>query len=195
MEAAIGRLLGSSPASYSYRRIHALLTRQGLTCDLKTVWETMRRRGWLSTSRTRLVRSGRRHEGQVRVAEPNRRWASDITSIRAWDGRKGRLAIMIDCADRMVLAWRFATRITAEDLAEMLREAIFRRFGEARVHAQGIEFLRPLRSSERLEELLRGVRERVPKLAEDRRQDRDLAALDEWIVGGAAADAARVPQF
>ena len=110
---------------------------QGLTCDLKTVWETMRRRGGLSTSRTRLIRSGRRHEGQVRVAEPNRRWASDITSIRAWDGRKGRLAIMIDCADRMVLAWRFATRITAEDLAEMLREAIFRRFGETRAHAQG----------------------------------------------------------
>ena len=141
VEAAIGRLLGTSPASYGYRRIHALLKRQGLTCDLKTVWESMRRRGWLSTSRTRLVRSGRRHEGQVRVAEPNRRWASDITGIRAWDGRKGRLAIMIDCADRMVVAWRFATRITAEDLAEMLREAVFRRFGAVRAHAQGIEFL------------------------------------------------------
>jgi transposase InsO family protein len=49
---------------------------------------------------------------------------------------------MIDCADRMVLAWRFATRITAEDLAEMLREAVFRRCGEAQTHAQGIEFLR-----------------------------------------------------
>lgn len=77
----------------------------------------------------------------MRVAEPNRRWASDSTGIRAWDGQKGRLAIMIDCADRMVLAWRFAKRITAEDLAEMLREAVFRRFGEARTRAQGIEFL------------------------------------------------------
>lgn len=141
VEAAIGRLLGTSPASYGYRRIHALLKRQGLTCDPKTVWHAMRRRGWLSTSRHRGARPGRRHEGQVRVAEPNRRWASDITGIRAWDGRKGRLAIMIDCADRMVLAWRFAKRITAEDLAEMLREAVFRRFGEARAHAQGIEFL------------------------------------------------------
>lgn len=141
VEAAIGRLLGTSPASYGYRRIHALLKRQGLTCDPKTVWRAMRRRGWLSTSRHRGARPGRRHEGQVRVAEPNRRWASDITGIRAWDGRKGRLAIMIDCADRMVLAWRFATRITAEDLAEMLREAVFRRFGEARADAQGIEFL------------------------------------------------------
>lgn len=141
VEAAIRQLLGASPASYGYRRIHALLKRRGLVCDPKTVWETMRRRGWLSTSRRQVIRPGRRHEGQVRVAEPNRRWASDITGIRAWDGQKGRLAIMIDCADRMVLAWRFATRITAEDLAEMLREAVFQRFGEARARAQGIEFL------------------------------------------------------
>lgn len=87
------------------------------------------------------MRSERRHEGRVQVAEPNRRWASDITGIRAWDGQKGRLAAIIDCSDRMILAWRFAKRITAEDLAEMLREAIFRRFGEARERAQGIEFL------------------------------------------------------
>ena len=75
------------------------------------------------------------------MAEPNRRWASDITGIRAWNGQKGRLAIMIDCADRMVLAWRFAKRVTADDLAEMLREAVFRRFGAARDRARGIEFL------------------------------------------------------
>jgi len=67
----------------------------------------------------------RRHEGQVQVAEPNRRWASDIMAIRAWDGQNGCLTIMIDCVDRMVLAWRFAKRITADDLAEMLREAVF----------------------------------------------------------------------
>jgi putative transposase len=102
----------------------------------------MRQRGWLSTNRRRQgVRPGRLHTGQVQVADPNRRWASDITGIRAWDGQKGRLAIMIDCGDRMILTWRFAPRITAEDLAEMLREAIFRRFGVTRARAQGIEFL------------------------------------------------------
>lgn len=37
VEAAIGRLLGTSPASYGYCRIHALLKGQGLTSDLKTV--------------------------------------------------------------------------------------------------------------------------------------------------------------
>ena len=122
--------------------MHALLKRHGLVCNPKTVWRVMRRRGWLATGRRRQgLRLGRRHVGQVQVATPNRRWASDITGIRAWDGQKGRLAVMIDCADRMVLAWRFAPRITAEDLAEMLREAVFRRFGAARGRAQGIEFL------------------------------------------------------
>ena len=90
IEAAIHRLLGASPASYGYRRIHALLKRRGLVCNPKTVWRAMRRRGWLSTSRRRTPRPGRRHEGQVHVAEPNRRWASDIKGIRAWDGQKGR---------------------------------------------------------------------------------------------------------
>ena len=131
---------GSKPSSYGYRRIHALLKRRGVTYNPKTVWPVLRRRGWLSTSRRRIIRSGRRHDGRVQVSEPNRRWASDITSIRAWDVQKGRLAIMIDCADRMVLAWRFATRMTADDLTELLREAIWHCVGEARPHTRGIEF-------------------------------------------------------
>lgn len=137
----VQQLLKGSPASYGYRRIHALLKRRGVMCNPKTVWRVLRRQGWLSTSRRRIIRAGRRHEGRVQVSTPNQRWASDITSIRAWDGRKGRLAIMIDCADRMVLAWRFAPRILADDLAEMLREAVFRRFGAWQIRAQGIEFL------------------------------------------------------
>jgi len=140
-EESVRQLLGASPTSYGYRRIHARLKRRGVACNPKTVWRVRRRRGWLSTSRRRIIWSGRRHEGRVHVSEPNRRGASDMTSIRAWDGQKGRLAIMSDCADRMVLAWRVATRMTADDLAELLREAIGHRFGGARTHARVIEFL------------------------------------------------------
>ena len=53
VEDAIRRLLGTSPVSYGYRRIHALLKRRGLVCNPKTVWRVMRRQGWLSTSRKR----------------------------------------------------------------------------------------------------------------------------------------------
>jgi histidine ammonia-lyase len=61
--------------------------------------------------------------------------------------------------------------------------------------AQGIHLLRPLRTSERLERALAGLREIVPPLEEDRRQDKDLAALDEWIASGAAAELAQVDPF
>jgi histidine ammonia-lyase len=39
------------------------------------------------------------------------------------------------------------------------------------------------------------VREIVPPLDEDRRQDQDLASLDEWIASGAAGDLAQVEPF
>lgn len=61
--------------------------------------------------------------------------------------------------------------------------------------AQGIEFLRPLRTSERLESLHAGLRERVPELREDRRQDRDLDVLDAWIEVGGPSAAAQVKEF
>jgi histidine ammonia-lyase len=61
--------------------------------------------------------------------------------------------------------------------------------------AQGIHLLRPLRSSERLERVLDSQREIVPPLSEDRRQDRDLARLDEWIASGTPADLAQVGPF
>lgn len=86
---AIRELLGTSPASYGYRRVHALLRRRGVACDPKTVWSIMHRQGWLSTTRQRIIRPGRRHDGRVQVPVSNRRWASDITSIQAWNGRRG----------------------------------------------------------------------------------------------------------
>ena len=66
---------------------------------------------------------------------------------------------------------------------------------ELLVAAQGIEFRRPLRSSDALEALHRGIRDRVPPLDEDRRQDQDLAALDRWIEDDGPALAARVPEL
>jgi histidine ammonia-lyase len=61
--------------------------------------------------------------------------------------------------------------------------------------AQGIHFLRPLRSSAPVERALEALRSLVEPLTEDRRQDRDLERLDEWIASGAAGDAASVEAF
>jgi len=61
--------------------------------------------------------------------------------------------------------------------------------------AQGIHLLRPLRSGERLERMLGALREIVPPLGDDRRQDQDLARLDAWIASGIPADLAQVEPF
>ena len=49
--------------------------------------------------------------------------------------------------------------------------------------AQGIDLLRPLRSSEPLEDLRSALRERVPPWIEDREMAPDLAAADDFLAG------------
>lgn len=141
MVAAIRALLSTRPATYGYRRVHALLKQRGVGGTPRTIYRLLRRHGWLASTRSRANRPGRRHEGQVAVPEPNQRWASDITGLKSWDGQKVRLAVIVDCADRMVLAWRLGVRLTAEDLSEMVREALWARFGLARAQARGLECL------------------------------------------------------
>jgi len=159
VEAAIQQILVERPATYGYRRILGMLARRGIHANWKTVWRILQRRGWLSSTRQRTRRPGRLHEGRVSVPEPNRRWASDITSIKTWNGEKGRLAVIVDCADRSVVAWRWARRMPSQALQEMVREAVFRRFGTDRAQARGLEFLSdngPEYACKRLRTVLQG---------------------------------------
>jgi len=138
---AIQQVLAQCPPSYGYRRIHALLRRQGIHCNRKTVYHHLKRQAWLASHRQRTQRPGRPHEGKVAVLKSNRRWACDITTFKLWSGPKLRLAVIIDCADRMVIAWKLQPRLTALDIGELLREALFQRFGHQLPSAKGLEFL------------------------------------------------------
>ena len=95
-----------------------------------------------------------------------------IDSIPTSAGQEDHVSMAMHAAVKALALVRNARRIVA---AELL------------CAAQGIEFLRPLRSSAPLERLHAGIRERVPALDEDRRQDQDLEALDGWIADGSAA--------
>ena len=150
---------GRTPRHLWVPAILGILARRGLHANWKTVWRILQRRGWLSSTRQRTRRPGRLHEGRVSVPEPNRRWASDITSIKTWNGEKGRLAVIVDCADRSVVAWRWARRMPSQALQEMVREAVFRRFGTDRAQARGLEFLSdngPEYACKRLRTVLQG---------------------------------------
>ena len=141
LAAAIHAIMLHCPPSYGYRRIHALLLRQGIQCNRKTVYQCLKRKAWLASHRQSTVRSGRPHEGKVAVLQSNRRWACDITSLKLWNGQKLRLAVIIDCADRMILAWKLQSRLNTQDIGELLREALFQRFAHQRQQAEGLEFL------------------------------------------------------
>ena len=103
-----------------------------------------------------------------------------IDSVPTSAGQEDHVSMAMHAAVKALTLVRNVRRIVA---AELL------------CAAQGIESVRPLRMSAALESLHAGVRERVPALQEDRRQDGDLARLDEWIAGGGAAAAAEVELF
>jgi histidine ammonia-lyase len=119
---------------------------------------------------------------QASLVAENRMYAQPacVDSIPTSAGQEDHVSMAMHAAIKALAVVRNARRIVA---AELL------------CAAQGIECLRPLRSSPRLEALHAGIRERVAPLAEDRRQDRDLLALDVWIADGGAATAARVTAF
>lgn len=105
---------------------------------------------------------------------------ASVDSIPTSAGQEDHVSMAMHAAVKALTLVRNVRRVVA---AELL------------CAAQGIEFLRPLRSSAPLEALHAGVRERVAPLDGDRRQDADLAALDAWIAGGGPAGAAGVESF
>jgi len=119
---------------------------------------------------------------QAALVSENRMLAqpASVDSIPTSAGQEDHVSMAMHAAVKALALVRNARRIVA---AELL------------CAAQGIEFLRPLRSSAPLEALHAGVRGRVPALDGDRRQDGDLDALDAWIAEGAAAMAAGVESF
>jgi histidine ammonia-lyase len=105
---------------------------------------------------------------------------ASVDSIPTSAGQEDHVSMAMHAAVKALALTRNVRRIVA---AELL------------CAAQGIEFLRPLRSSAPLESLLAELRRRVPALDEDRRPDEDLARLDAWIAEGGVARAAGVEAF
>jgi histidine ammonia-lyase len=105
---------------------------------------------------------------------------ASVDSIPSSAGQEDHVSLAMHAAVKALALVRNVRRIVA---AELL------------CAAQGIESVRPLRSSPALEALHAGIRGRVPALEGDRRLDGDLERLDQWIAEGAAADAAAVAPF
>ena len=129
-------------ATYGVPRVRAILKRDyGLEITKYMLNRYMKEAGLLiKQNRKRGVT--RPHTGVIQVSKPNTRWASDITSIKCWNGEKLRVAVVIDCCDRSIVSWYAGKHIQACDIELMLQDALFKRLGENFVvETNQLEFL------------------------------------------------------
>lgn len=133
--------LTASKSTYGVPRVKAILKRDyGLTVTKYMIHRYMKEEGLLIT-RHRTRGSSRPHTGQIAVEASNTRWASDITSIKCWNGEKLRVAFLMDCCDRSIIAWRAGKHMQAVDIELMVQDALYSRFGENLPNLGQLQFL------------------------------------------------------
>lgn len=124
------KIITSAKATYGTPRVRAILKRDyGVEITKYMLNRYMKEEGLL-IKRNRARGATRPHTGVIQVDDSNKRWASDITSIKCWNGEKIRLAIVIDCCDRSIISWRAGVHIQGCDIELMLQNALFNRFGD-----------------------------------------------------------------
>ena len=121
------RLLARRHPRYGYRRIHALLCREGWACNRKRVQRLWRDEGLRLPPKPRRRRRGRRMPGHVTAASPDQVWALDFVVDRTADGRPIKILTITDEHTREALATPAARRITADDTVGTLEQIVERR--------------------------------------------------------------------
>jgi len=111
--------------AYGAPRIHQELRAQGIRCGRHRIARLMRREGivacterrfrWTATPRAELPAAPDRLRRDFRADAPDRRWVSDITSVRTGQGWL-HLAVVLDLFSRRIVGWAMAATLT-QDLA------------------------------------------------------------------------------
>jgi transposase InsO family protein len=114
LRALIRLLHRKSRRTYGYRRIHAALAIQDISCGKNRVARLMREDGLQARRRRRYKRTTQsRHNRPVapnRLAQsfiasgPNKKWVTDITYIRTAEGWL-YLSVVLDLFSRLVVGW------------------------------------------------------------------------------------------
>jgi putative transposase len=121
------RLLARRHPRYGYRRIHALLRREGWACNRKRVQRLWRDEGLRLPPRPRRRRRGKRMPGHISAACPNQVWALDFLVDQTADGRPIKILTVTDEHTREALATPAARRMGADDTVSVLERIVERR--------------------------------------------------------------------
>lgn len=129
------RVIVDARGSYGYRRVTALLNRQGEPrVNHKRVYRVMRSTRLLLAKYT--GRTGRAHDGKVMTPASNMRWCSDSFEVRCGSGERVHVAFAMDCCDREILAWVARPHsLLGEDVRDLMAQSIEHRFGEGSTRA------------------------------------------------------------
>jgi putative transposase len=105
---------------YGYRRIHALLCREGARCNRKRVQRLWRDEGLHVPKRRRRKRRGARIPGMQAATAPNEVWAMDYQFDQTASGRRIKILNVTDEFTREALACVAERRIDAEQTTAVL---------------------------------------------------------------------------
>lgn len=140
VKTAIHALFHEHEGRCGYRRIHALLERQGFWHDPKTVRRLMNELGLKCLVRMKRYRSYKGRVGEVapnllqrdfKATGLNQKWVTDVTEFHLF-GEKLYLSPMMDLGNREIIAYTLSDRPTYQFVGEMLDQAIGKLDGKAR---------------------------------------------------------------
>lgn len=129
----IKQAFDESSNRYGYRRIHAVLKNESVTISEKVVRRLMKKEGLIVKSVKK--RKYNSYKGEITPAvpnviqrnfhadAPNKKWLTDITEFAIPAG-KVYLSPIIDCFDRLPVAWTIGTSPNADLVNEMLDMAV-----------------------------------------------------------------------
>jgi putative transposase len=138
----IRQIHDASRGTYGAPRVHVVLRRDGVVTSTKRVARLMAQQGLRGRRRRRFKRTtiadpalGKAVDLVKRDFGPDtilidRRWCSDITYVRTWEGWLYLVAIL-DLGSRMVVGWAMADHMRAELVCDALCMAVRARRPEA----------------------------------------------------------------
>ena len=109
--------------TYGHRRIHALIKKQGVKINRKTVYKIMREQGLCQPKIRRRPKRPKRVE-KMRPQKPNQGWQIDMTSFQLTTMTTLFLVVVIDCYSRKIMGWTLSRRCRAVEWTAALRMAL-----------------------------------------------------------------------
>jgi putative transposase len=114
------RAIAEERPRFGYRRVHALLRREGHEINRKRVYRIYAAAGLAVKRRTRRKLRAKRPLPAIAVTRPNQRWSMDFVHDCIADGRKLRTLNVVDAFTRECLAIEVDTSLPARRVTAVL---------------------------------------------------------------------------